>query len=71
MNNMKIPSAFLIAIWLIALGGCSRSDEDRAREQARSAAHQMELDAKKASHEIDKDLEKTRDKVHEALDDHR
>jgi hypothetical protein len=83
---MRITALLLFAITLGACSATddarAREDADRAREQGRQAAEQVkreskvalndaEVEAKKAGKEIDRGLEKTRDKVHQALDEHR
>ena len=73
---MKLPVLFVLAF---ALVGCSQSEEDHTRAQARQTAEQMkrdsekalhtaETDARKASRELNQDLEKARDKTRRALD---
>jgi len=83
---MRITALIFFAVVLGACSSTNderaREDADRAREQARHAGeqvkreskvalHEAEVDAKKAGKAIDRGLEKTRDKVHEALDEHR
>lgn len=70
-----------VLFFALMLGACSRSENDRAREQAHQAADQLRQDSRKAlheaqkdasvaSHELNRDLDKTREKVRQALNEH-
>ena len=68
-----------LALVFLAFTGCTATDEQRTREQARKdgevvkhdakeALHEAKVDTVKAGKEIDKGLQETRDKVRKALD---
>jgi predicted lipoprotein len=72
---MKLSALLVLAF---ALVGCSQSEEDHARAQARQTAEQLkrdsqkalhtaEVDARKADAELTHGLERTREKARRAL----
>jgi hypothetical protein len=72
---MKLPVLLVLAF---ALAGCSQSEEDHTRAQARQTAEQLkhdsekalhtaEVDARKADAELTRSLDKTREKARRAL----
>ena len=79
--NCSFRSVKLAAViaFAIALGACSPSEDQHAREQARQTAeqarhdarvvaHDVKTEAEHASKELDKDLHTARQKVRGALD---
>jgi len=73
---MKLPVLLVLAF---ASVGCSQSEEDHTRAQARQTAEQLkhdsqkalrtaEVDARKADAELTHSLDKARDKTRRALD---
>ncbi|MDP9171136.1 MAG: hypothetical protein M3N54_11005 [Acidobacteriota bacterium] len=72
---MKIAASLL---FLLALAGCTATDEQRTREEAKQTGAVLKKDAKEALHEarigtekagkeIDKGLQETREKVRKAI----
>jgi hyperosmotically inducible periplasmic protein len=49
---MRIPTAISIFALTIGLVGCSSSDQEQAKKQAREDAHEAADEAKRAGHEI-------------------
>jgi osmotically-inducible protein OsmY len=65
-NNTKLVSATLGIVLVVGLTACSTADQQKAKEQAREAGHELSADAKKAGHEIKKDAKELGNKVDSA-----
>jgi hypothetical protein len=65
----RFVCAALAGAALLLGGGCSKSDELRAKQKAREAGQELKRDLKEAGQEVKQGVEKAKREIHEATRD--